>query len=86
MQPVADSVRSRLEFLVQATGRGESELVAEALEVGLADLYRNCLRDAYLAGELERTEVIAELGAEAVEELDYAREAVRRDVAWGRGA
>jgi predicted DNA-binding protein len=73
----------KLDYLVRATGRAEAELVAQAVEQGLTELYRKQIADAYLAGELDRAQVLAELGEEAVESLDYARRAVEDDVRWG---
>lgn len=76
-------MRGKLDYLVRATGRAEAEIVAEAVEKGLTELYRKQIAHAYLAGELDREEAIAELGEEAVEDLDYARRAIEKDVQWG---
>ena len=81
--PTTQTLRGELEYLVQATGRPESLILADALETGLAQLYRRQVTDAYVAGELRREDAVAELGLEAVEDLDYARRAVEQDVAWG---
>lgn len=80
---MAQTIRDKLDYLVRATGRAEAEIVAEAIEEGLSELYRKQIADAYLAGELDRKQAIAELGEEAVEDLDYARRAVEKDVQWG---
>jgi len=77
------TIRDKLEYLTRSTGRAEAEIVAEAIEEGLTGLYRKQIADAYIAGELDRSQVIAELGEEAVEDLDYARRAVEKDVQWG---
>jgi len=77
------TMRDKLEYLTRATGRGEAEIVAEAIEEGLTELYRKQIADAYLAGELDREQALAELGEETVENLDYARRAVEQDVQWG---
>jgi len=76
-------MRDKLDYLARATGRAEVEIVAQAIEEGLTKLYRRQIADAYLAGELTREQAIAELGEETVEDLDYARRAVERDVQWG---
>ena len=81
--PTTRTIREKLDYLVQATGRSESQIVAEAVEEGLDELYRKQVADAYLAGKLDRKRAIAQLGEEAVEDLDYARRAVEKDVAWG---
>jgi predicted transcriptional regulator len=77
------TMRDKLEYLARATGRSEPEIVAEAIEEGLTELYRKQIADAYLAGELDREQAIAELGEETVEDLDYARRAVEQDIQWG---
>ena len=77
------TMRDKLEYLTRVTGRGEAEIVAEAIEEGLTELYRKQIADAYLAGELDREQALAELGEETVEDLDYARRAVEQDVQWG---
>lgn len=81
--PVTKNMRKKLDYLVRATGRPEAEIVAQAVEEGLFELYRKRLADAYLSGELDRQKAVRELGEDAVEELDYARDAVTADVEWG---
>lgn len=78
-----DTFSEKLDYLVQRTGRAETELVAEALNAGLDGLYRKHIADAYLAGDLDRPQAVDALGEDAVEGLDYARSAVESDVAWG---
>jgi predicted DNA-binding protein len=77
------SMRNKLEYLVRHTGRAEADIVALAVEKGLDDLYRQELAEAYLGGLVDRHRAVAELGKDAVEELDYARMAVDADVKWG---
>ena len=77
------SMRRKLDFLIRTTGRAEAEIVAEAVEEGLTELYRRHIADAYLAGRIDRDKAVSELGKDVVDDLDYAREAVGTDVAWG---
>ena len=77
------TIRDKLDYLARSTGRAEAEIVAEAIEEGLTELYRKQIANAYIAGELDRAQAITELGEEAVEDLDYARSAVEKDVQWG---
>jgi len=81
--PVTKSMRRKLDYLVRATGRGEAEIVALAVEEGLSELYRKQVAEAYLAGNLEREKTVHELGKDAVEELDYARRSIDADIEWG---
>ena len=77
------SIRRKLDYLVRTTGRAETEIVAEAVEEGLTELYRLHMANAYLAGSIDRYRALSELGKDMVEDLDYARNAVETDVAWG---
>lgn len=81
--PAAQTLRDKLEYLTQATGRPESAIVAQAVEEGLAELYRKQVAETYLSGHLDRAQAIAELGEDAIEDLDAARRAVEHDVKWG---
>ena len=77
------TIRDKLGYLAQTTGHTEAEIVAQALEEGITELYRKQIANSYLAGELYRVQAIAELGEETVEDLDYARCAVEQDIRWG---
>lgn len=77
------TMRDKLDYLARMTGRTEAEIVAEAIEKGLTELYRRQIADTYLSGELDREQAIAGLGEEAVEDLDYAQHAIEKDVRWG---
>lgn len=77
------SMRNKLEYLVRHTGRAEADIVALAVEKGLDGLYRQELADAYLRGTVDRHRAVAELGKDAVDELDYAQSAAEADVRWG---
>jgi len=77
------TMRDKLDYLTRVTGRSESEIVVEAIEEGLTELYRKYIVDSYLSGELERKIATTKLGEEIVEELDYAKSSVEKDIRWG---
>lgn len=77
------SMRGKLDYLVRTTGRTEADIVAQAVEQGLTELYRRHIADGYLAGMIERGKAVDELGKDAVDDLEYARAAVDADIAWG---
>jgi predicted DNA-binding protein len=77
------TIRKKLDYLVRATGRPETDIMAEAVQQGLEKLYRKQIAEAYLSGKLERKKAAAELGDDLVEDLDYARKSVESDVKWG---
>lgn len=81
--PVTKNMRRKLDYLVRATGRAEAEIVAQAVDEGVSELYRKQLTDAYLSGQIDREIAVRELGRDAVEELDYARKSVDADIQWG---
>lgn len=77
------TMREKLDYLVRKTGRKEAEIVAQAVDEGVSELYRKQISDAYLAGELDRRKAVHELGENCVADLDYARQAVDADIKWG---
>jgi len=77
------TLRKKLDYLVRTTGRAEADIMAAAVEEGLEDLYRKQVAEAYLSGKLERRKAVAELGGDAVEDMDYARKALEADARWG---
>ena len=81
--PAVRNMRKKLDYLVRATGKAEADIVAEAVDEGLSELYRRQLGEAYLCGTVTRDKAVQELGADAIDELDYARESVTADVKWG---
>jgi len=81
--PTELTLRDKLEYLVRLTGQREADMLAAALEEGLSEVYRQRIASAYLAGKINREEAVTRLGEESIQDLDYAREAVTRDVEWG---
>ncbi len=75
--------REKLQYLVEATGRSEAELVAQAVDEGLMQLCRRRLTEAYLAGDTTREEALTYLTPATLDDLDAARRAVEDDVRWG---
>jgi len=61
----------------------EATVLAQAVREGVHALYREALIEAYLLGQVSRETVLKELGPEQLEEIEYQRDALRRDVAWG---
>ena len=78
-----NTMRQKLDYLVRKTGRKEAEIVAQAVDEGVSELYRKQISDSYLAGELDRKKVILELGEDYVDMLDYTRRVIDSDIQWG---
>lgn len=81
--PLQHTFQEKIEYLVRTTGHAEVAIVAEAVEKGLSELYREQVADTYLARKLDRDQAVIELGEATVEDLDYARNAIEKDVKWG---
>jgi len=69
-----------LSFLTAERGQDEATILVEALRAGVEALYRETLTEAYLLGRVSRETVLAELGQEALELIEFQRDALRRDV------
>lgn len=72
-----------LEFLMARHNRDEAALLAEALRRGIDALYEEALVEEFLMGRATRETVLRELGADRLDEIEYQRDTLRREVAWG---
>ena len=73
----------QLTFVMAHRREDEATVLAQAVREGVHTLYREALIEAYLLGQVSRETVLKELGPEQLEEIEYQRDALRRDVAWG---
>lgn len=73
----------QLAFVVAQRHQDEATILGQAVREGIQALYRETLIEAYLLGRVEREVVLKELGPVQVEEIEYQRDALKRDVAWG---
>ena len=78
-----DSVSERVHELAEHHGLDESAVIQQALEAGVETLYRDMVVSRYLADEISREEAVDQLGADIVNEVETARDAVEDDVRWG---
>jgi len=84
MSAVKDSrLAAHLGFLVEQGGQDEATVLARALRAGVELLYREALVEAYLLGKVPRETALKELGRESLEEVEYQRDSIRRDIEWG---
>lgn len=80
---VADeSVSERVRELARHRGVEESEVIQQAVETGIETLYRDLIISRYLDGAMSREEAVDELGADILDEVVAAREAIEEDVEW----
>jgi hypothetical protein len=73
----------QLAFVVTKRHQDEATVLGQAVQEGIQVLYREALIESYLLGQVSREVVLKELGPERLEEIDYQRDALQRDVAWG---
>jgi hypothetical protein len=77
------TLAEHLDFLITQKGEDEATVLAQAIRAGVEVLYREALIEAYLLGKVPRERALRELGSEHLAEVEYQRDALRRDVAWG---
>ena len=73
----------QLAFVVAQRQQDEATVLAQAVREGIQLLYQEVLIEAYLLGRVPREMVLKELGLERLEEIEYQRDALQRDVEWG---
>ena len=73
----------QLAFVITQRQQDEATILAEAVRAGIQVLYRETLIEAYLLGQIPRETILSELGLEQLEEIEYQRDALQRDVEWG---
>ena len=72
-----------LAFVVAQRQQDETAVLAQAVREGVRVLYREALIEAYLGGRISREDALKQLGPEMLEEIEYQRDTLKRDVAWG---
>lgn len=80
---MAAEVSERVREIARHRGLDESEIIQQAVEQGVEDLWRDVVVDRYLAGDIDREEALEELDPEYLREVERAKAAVESDVEWG---
>jgi hypothetical protein len=76
----------RVEILANAREVPESEILREALEKGVKNLWDEYVLSKYIKGELDREEAVDLVGLRKVKRADKGMNTVREDVKWGMEA
>lgn len=76
-------VTERVREIAHHRDLNESEIIQQAVEKGVLDLWRDVVLDRYLAGDITRQVAVEELGPEVIRDGDRAQAAVEVDVEWG---
>ncbi len=77
------TVTTYLDKLVRETHKSEAEVVAQAFETGLRQLWREYTLGRYLRGQISRAEAVEAAGLDWVELAERQYQAMTEDVAWG---
>ncbi len=72
-----------MSFVVTQRGLDEATVLAQAFREGIHKLYRDTIIEGYLLKNISREDALQELGIETLEEIEFQRDAFKRDVAWG---
>lgn len=72
-----------LEFLLHETGKDSAALLAQAVQEGIHILFKRQVTEAYINKRIARSEAVLMLGKDELEQVDYAWQAVEKDIAWG---
>jgi hypothetical protein len=80
---IATQLSREVDFVVKQRGLDETTVLAQAIREGIHKLYRDTIIEVYLSGSISREYALKELGIETIEEIEYQRDTLARDVAWG---
>ena len=73
----------KLIFIQTRRQKSEAALLAEAMQEGIQKLYRESLIEAYLLEQIPREQILKEIGQKALDAIDFQRDAIQKDIAWG---
>lgn len=72
-----------LEFLLHETGKDSAVLLAQAVQEGIHILFKRQVTEAYINKRIARSQAVLMLGNDELEQVDYAWQAVEKDITWG---
>jgi hypothetical protein len=78
-----DTLSEHLEFLISRKGQDEATVLAQALRKGIDALYEETLIEEFLLDRVARETVLQALGPERLDEIEYQRDVLQREVGWG---
>ena len=79
------TLTAQLDELVKLRHEPPAEVLAEALERGIATLYQESVVTLFLKKRLSRQKAIQLVGLQAVNTAEQQWQAVQKDLAWGLG-
>jgi len=72
-----------LDFLIHETEQNSSHILAQAMQEGIHLLFKRYVTEAYIVNRIDRDKALKMLGAEEIAAIEYAWQAVEKDIAWG---
>jgi hypothetical protein len=73
----------QLAFIAEQRHEDEATILVHAMRQGVQVLYHEALIEGYLSNHVSHEMLVRELGIERVTEIEYQRDALQRDIAWG---
>ena len=83
---MAAEITDRVQELAEARGVAESEILEQALERGVEDLWTDLVLARYVDGEIDRARAIKLVGRDHVKRAEREVKAVEDDITWGLDA
>jgi hypothetical protein len=83
---MAADLSDRVRDIAAARDISESEVIEQALERGLTELWEDLVLAQYLDGDLDRAAAVDRVGRTTVERAERERDLVEEDVDWGLNA
>ena len=72
-----------IEGIAKARNEAESSVIAEALKIGIAMLWKETILDKYLAGKISKKKAVKLVGERLVSMAEMQKKAVIEDIKWG---
>ncbi len=77
------TVSQEIEGIAKVRNEPEEMVVAEALKLGMAKLWKETIIDHFLQGKMSRTEAVKLVGEPLIILAEKTEKAVLEDVRWG---
>ncbi len=84
--PMATDLTERVQEIAEARGIPESEILEQALERGVEDLWVDLVLSRYIDDDIDRETAINLVGRDRVKRAEQEVQAVEDDVRWGLNA
>jgi predicted transcriptional regulator len=85
-EDMATDLTKRVQEIAEARGIPESEILEQALERGVEDLWIDLILSRYVNDEIDRETAVELVGRDRVKRAERELQAVEDDVRWGLNA